>query len=133
MQKDILLETLIDFVEKIPGAKDAKSAFYVTLTVGGVIISGRICDKVEFWKHHPLSENIWDTWEKADASKKASTAANSAEDDEPERVFIHLADAKYFSPGQGPIPTDGPGVYWRGKLESVHGFSFGKLEIGQPR
>ncbi len=41
--------------------------------------------------------------------------------------FIHLRDAKYYVLGDNnPIPVN-TGVFVRISLESIHGFSFGKL------
>ncbi|TXS40181.1 hypothetical protein EAO75_34825 [Streptomyces sp. uw30] len=40
-------------------------------------------------------------------------------------VFIHLRGARVFQPGQSGLP--GNGMYWRGRLSEVTGWSFGSL------
>lgn len=40
-------------------------------------------------------------------------------------VFIHLRDARVYQPGQSALPANG--MYWRGRLSEVSGWSFGKL------
>jgi hypothetical protein len=42
-------------------------------------------------------------------------------------AYVHLADARYHLPGAPPIPSDGPGLWWRGRLASVDGFALGGL------
>lgn len=43
--------------------------------------------------------------------------------------YIHLSDAKIFSPGQAPIPTN-KAIYWRGRISEVDGFFLGMLQVG---
>lgn len=40
--------------------------------------------------------------------------------------FLHLKDARVFAPGQAPLPA--VGMYWRGRLADVAGWSFGLLQ-----
>lgn len=58
----------------------------------------------------------------------AETPPETSETAEKTYNFIHLRDAKYYLPGVNPIPGN-TSVYVRISLESVHGFSFGKLNI----
>ena len=44
--------------------------------------------------------------------------------------FIHLRDARVFSPGGAGLP--GNGMHWRGRLSEVSGWSFGLLEAAPP-
>lgn len=41
-------------------------------------------------------------------------------------TFIHLKNARIYSPGQGGMPSNG-GVLWRGKLNAISGFSIGSF------
>lgn len=55
--------------------------------------------------------------------------------EEPEHIefddiqYIHLKDAFVYH-GNSSIPTSGTGVYWRGRIDRVDGFIFGKLGPG---
>jgi len=54
---------------------------------------------------------------------------DAPDDWQPPRVaYIHLRDARYFAPGQSPVPTN-TGVLWRGKLTEVDGFSIGTMSV----
>jgi hypothetical protein len=44
--------------------------------------------------------------------------------------YVHLREARVFSPGDPPLP--GNGMYWRGRLSEVSGWSFGLLGAGTP-
>jgi hypothetical protein len=46
--------------------------------------------------------------------------------DNGKRRFVHLRDARYFSPGQPPTPTNGK-LTCRVKLSDVSAFHFGYL------
>lgn len=41
-------------------------------------------------------------------------------------TFIHLKDARVFTPGQEGMPRNG--MYWRGRLSQLAGWAFGLLE-----
>lgn len=44
--------------------------------------------------------------------------------------FIHLREARVFSPRGGGLPASG--MHWRGRLSEVSGWSFGLLEAAAP-
>ncbi|WP_214367076.1 hypothetical protein [Pseudonocardia sp. H11422] len=44
--------------------------------------------------------------------------------------FIHLREARVFSPGGAALP--GNGMHWRGRLSEISGWSFGLLETAPP-
>jgi hypothetical protein len=44
----------------------------------------------------------------------------------PPAGFIHLRKARFYAPGQHPIPGD-QGFLWRGKLSSIDAFSVGNF------
>jgi hypothetical protein len=46
-------------------------------------------------------------------------------------MYIHLRDARFYAAGQLPIPAN-RGVWWRGRLASVSGFSLGQLTADVP-
>jgi hypothetical protein len=41
-------------------------------------------------------------------------------------AFVHLMNARVFAPGQSGMPAEG--MYWRGRLRDVAGWSFGQLQ-----
>lgn len=111
----------------------------VTLTVGGAIVSGILISGRKYF------EELGDTLASASQSDgdmqsvlgeawKQYTAIydepENAPDDwqAPPAGFIHLRDARFYAPGQHPIPSNG--VLWRGKLSSVDGFSIGNFSEG---
>ncbi|MGJ8587674.1 MAG: gas vesicle accessory protein GvpU [Yoonia sp.] len=132
LSQDWFLEDIINvFVSKGLGMG-------VTLTVGGVIVSGLLISGKKYFQQ--LSENIQTG---SDASGeigeiigghwKGYTAIyekpdNAPDDWEPRPVgYVHLANAQIHAPGQSPIPTN-QGVLWRGKLSSVDSFFIGQMQ-----
>mgnify|MGYP003635604363 CR=1 FL=1 len=45
-------------------------------------------------------------------------------------TFIHFKEAKFFHPNGNPIPGN-RGVWWRGRISEVSGFSLGTLNAEQ--
>jgi hypothetical protein len=116
--KDLLLTTLISTAEA-----DEPTETDITLVVGGFLVSGLVISAKKYMEHHPITKVFWETLEKA---RSEMPPPEEGEDTSPN--FIHLRDAKFFTPGGNPIPQNQP-IYWRGPLESVHGFSFGVLSV----
>lgn len=116
--KDVLLLTAIAMVEA-----DEPIEIDVTLVVGGFLISGFIVSLKTYFAHHPVSSEVHKVVERVEA-EQITTEKGQVEPGT--RNFIHLRDAKYYTPGQKPIPSN-TGVYCRVQLESVLAFSFGKL------
>ena len=116
--KDIMLISLITLAgaEK-PIEQD------VTLIVGGFLVSGFVMSDENYVKRHQITESIEIAFEQL--RKIPVPKGEEPTDDSPN--FIHLRDAKYYTPGGNPIPGN-MGVFVRIPLESVHGFSFGVLE-----
>jgi hypothetical protein len=44
--------------------------------------------------------------------------------------YLHVREARIFSPGQVPMPSEG--VWWRGRLSCVSAFNFGAIHYSQP-
>lgn len=115
--KDSILEMIVKLSES-----DSPLETGITLIVDGFLISGYIVSKDNYMRHYPLTSTIEDALQEA-----FSKQSQEEEESQPnERNFIHLRDAKYFSPGQNPIPGDGT-IYCRIPLEKVSGFNFGVL------
>jgi hypothetical protein len=109
-ERDVILESLIDFVTADGGA------IPITLQVGGLLISGLLMSEKSYFKHAFISlENKKLTFPKLSESSQSFPCA-----------FIHLAETRITS-GGSTIPQGEYGVYWRGKLESIDGFFLGNL------
>lgn len=109
-------------------------SFPLTLLVGGHVVSGTLISKRTY-----LDAFVNDlTTGFSDESKnsiRASFGLDEAEispgdDDEgdsggpsPDPAYVHLINAKVYSPGQAPMPTNG--MTWRGRISEVAGFSYG--------
>ncbi|TSK05952.1 MAG: hypothetical protein FPO08_14110 [Geobacter sp.] len=116
--KDAALVSIIKCAElEEPNEQD------VTLLVGGFLVSGKVISFEKYSQHHPITESIAAAFDEAD---KALTEEQIAELGRPN--FIHLSGAKYFIPGQQPIPN-GDGVFARISLSAVHGFHLGSLQV----
>ncbi len=50
------------------------------------------------------------------------------EDNPTPPAYIHLSEAKFFHPNGNPIPSN-EGVFWRGRISEISGFSLGSLSI----
>jgi hypothetical protein len=117
----------------------------ITLSVGGMLISGTLTSYSEYLKHVSEDMGVITIPEIRDAMTEVFTnAAESAQNSmreiqreeemaessgqEPDDAFmpayIHLRDTRFFLPGGVSIPPQG-GASWRGKIASVDGFVLG--------
>lgn len=112
--KDIMLVALITLAE---GEQSIEHD--VTLLVGGFLVSGLVISYEKYLQHHPITKEIGLAIEKFNAE--------TPEPSEKTHNFIHLRDAKYYFPGVKPVPEN-MSLFIRIPLESVHGFSLGRLE-----
>lgn len=111
----------------------------ITLTVGGAIVSGMLISGKKYFEElgdtlAAASEAEGDMQSVIGNAWKQYTAIYDQPDDAPEdwqppaASFIHLRNAKFYAPGQPPIPSN-RGVLWRGKLASIDGFSIGNFSV----
>lgn len=136
---DSVLQTLVAVMNgQVDSDQGGES---VTLTVGGLLISGRIIPAWAFFEQIAslpgVPDNHWarrlSREQKESARVRRSLDDVAVEDyskeqaDEADReiMYIHLADARAFAPGAGPTPV--VGTYWRGRLSDVSGWTFGVL------
>ena len=109
----------------------------VTLHVHGLVLTGKLISGATYWSEtaaelRGLGEGPTELID-AMASSMESVAdeyrerfggkAKDASEDFDD--FVHLRDARTVS-SQGPVPA--AGGFWRGRLTSVDGFSFGELQ-----
>jgi hypothetical protein len=126
---DLILELLIEMIKHAEKSEDKEGAdsISITVNVGGLLISGTLISGKRYLDEF-LSGVMRD---------KIKNAINSDESLKEEiqkapigkEAFIHLRDARFFLPGQKPVPGVGDGVLWRGRMDSVEGFFLGKLGI----
>jgi hypothetical protein len=147
-QSDWWLAFLVGFVNRTP------LSFTITLNVSGLLVSGTVVGGKEYFEGvaevvsqgFPTEENlqglirqliaapaeIYVTHDKS-GSKSSTTDEQqpaavdaSAEDDEQSPGFIHLKDARFWSPA-GPLPfSQQRGIWWRGRIQAIDGFIFGE-------
>jgi|GEM_PF-2849480 len=118
--KDAILTTLIALAEtEKPAEEGIPLELDITLLVGGFLVSGFIISYKKYMDHHPVTHGI--------ESAKEQFNAGSTETPEETYNYIHLRDAKFFHPGGQAIPNN-QSIFVRIALDSIHGFSFGKLE-----
>lgn len=108
----------------------------VTLMVGGAVVSGILVGTADF--NEGLAEYIDqksgpDGKFLADMHRKAAEDLRSEFGDDFKAAFgapyvatyIHLRDARVYTP-HGSVPRN-EGIFWRGRLDSVDGWSIGSL------
>lgn len=131
METDWYLQTLVELVNRTDGE------FPITLYVGGVVVSGYLTGGLKYFSglQKQLKEffgngdNIEETTALMVAHAKEVYSLENTTDQPPLAQYIHLRSARVFAPGQVPMPREG--CWWRGKLASVSGFSFGALGMQQ--
>jgi hypothetical protein len=121
---DKLLEDIVSLVNR------RRMEFEITLTVAAGIISGTIVNREDYLRnfYRALISNqptetvdeiqkivgpIGVEWQKDDSTEENSTD------------FIHLRDARFLQFGS-PYVSIETGLWWRGKLRDVVGFSLGQ-------
>jgi hypothetical protein len=130
---DHVLQTLVDLTNR------SDLELGITLTVGGFSISGMLVSGKTFFDGlaAEMSASIDEPSSKKAVHEYFSNfggAYNFSDDDHdtPLPIFIHLRDARHFHNSGGPMPGN-RGVYWRGRISQVSGFSMGNLSADRDR
>ena len=123
---DPWLQLVVASSTRINDGTDRQIETGITLHVGGLLVSGNIISRRDFLMSHPLTDKTLEIFDKLD--KPDNMPVDKPSEDLPE--FIHLSGARFFIPGNPPIPTNDDGVFWRGRISEVAGFHFGILKIG---
>jgi hypothetical protein len=133
MDQDIFLEFLITIISR------ADLGLSITLNVGGALISGTLIEGPAYFKGigeevRQVAGDIPKTLargiEQFGAMIYGYTNSSKGSDEDytptPRIEYIHLANARFFSPSGESLPSN-RGVFWRGRLSSVDGFCLGAL------
>lgn len=122
--KDWFLQSLIDMVNA------GSMSFGITLNVGGFLVSGTLIGGKEYFEG--FGEDFATMIKETDSAKKVKDAfAKNGEiydskEDLPPASYIHIKEARFFNTNGTPIPSS-QGVWWRGRVSNVDGFSLGSL------
>ena len=130
---DPLLEFLIKVKESLEKKGEEHPDFPITLNVGGMLITGDLISRNAYMKdflYGPIVKAIRKA-EEDDELLKQQTEEIRKEVKEKPYDFIHLKNAKFFVPGQPPIPTEQESTLWRGRLSCVDGFTMGSLALAK--
>lgn len=115
-------------------ANDANLQVAITLQVSGMLVSGYLVSGKQYFEgfaaefagafatHPELAESIRTSFR----SYGDIYGRQEEEAETPPPQFVHLSDARFFNTAGNPIPGN-RGVWWRGRLCEVGGFSLGVL------
>ena len=106
-------------------------SFGITLNVGGFLVSGHLiggktyfegfgADFVSNFDDNDAAEKV-----KATFVQRGNDIYPSNENQSPP-AYIHMREARFYNTSGNPIPGN-RGVWWRGRLSAVDGFSLGVL------
>jgi len=135
---DGVLRILIGSVEYAAQKEDADEKDYslsLTLHIGGMLVSGDLIGEYQYLQEF-MGGTVLRKMESL-ASENASagdSAPAEGQETHTDPEYIHMRNAKFFHPGQTPVPGSGAGVLWRGRVASVDSFILGSLNvtIGRP-
>lgn len=129
-QADWFLQFLVDIVNN-NGVEIG-----ITLSVGGTSISGMLVGVEQFFNgfgaefggafpDQDVSNSIRDSFSQFG---KPLPATEGSEDEKPlqQPNYVHLKNAKFYH-NSGPAMPSNRGLWWRGRLTQVDGFSLGNF------
>lgn len=129
VQTDWFLQTLVRMVN------NSDLEIGITLQVSGMLVSGILVSGKKYFDgfakdfSSPFSENpeLAESVRSNFAAYGEIYSQGEENDGEvPPPQYIHLKQARFFSTSGNPIPGN-KGVWWRGRIGEVGGFSIGSL------
>lgn len=124
---DWLLQSLIGLVDTC----DAMG-IRIVLNVGGLLVSGELIGikrYLEGFGEDLVNESKTTKKLFKDLGDKIYSDLKKKPRQDLEKIhFIHLRNAKFYYPGQQPIPTN-QGIWWRGRVEAIDAFSLGCFQV----
>lgn len=107
--------------------------FGVTLQVGGMLVTGQLVPGAAYFDGFAEQfSTIFTDPKVAEEYRTALAGAGDlyrkpAADDAPPAQYVHLRDARFFNTKGDPIVERG--VWWRGRISQVIGFTLGTLAV----
>jgi hypothetical protein len=105
----------------------------ITLVLGGSVVSGTLISGKKYFDSFASNfSSMLPNGSKKEEMRQLLASHGNLYDDEGEHLqlpqYIHLSNARVYSPNGGNIPTNG--MLWRGKINAVSGFNLGVLSSG---
>lgn len=131
IERDWLLQHLVTHANQYPDYEKS-----ITLWVGGGMVTGILVSGSRYFDEYiaEFTSNMSPAGAESTRSVLREIGKSYYEKD-PEPIanhtaFIHLIDAKLWTPS-GAVPAiQNSGVIWRGRLSQVTGFSLGQIVAG---
>jgi hypothetical protein len=130
---DWFLQHLVELVNSTDGF-----GFGITLLVDGFLVSGTLVSGKKYFSGFTkdfaqgLSDGGGDGKQAkelfAGFSKIYDTKVAAGDPNNPGPSYLHLADAHFYETSDRPVPAN-RGVWWRGRLSCVSGFTLGTLTV----
>ena len=130
-QTDWFLQSLVNI------AHDVNLEIGITLQVSGMLVSGNLVSGKQYFEgfatdfasafiaHPEVAESIKNSFASyGDIYNKEAEVESSQPQPLPQ--YIHLKNARFFNTAGNPIPGN-RGVWWRGRICEVGGFTLGSL------
>jgi hypothetical protein len=128
---DWFLEKLVDI------ANHSGVELSITLQVSGLLVSGMLVSGAKYFDgfasdiasaftDETIAQALRETVSKQGHIYK--TQESDSCELRPAPQFIHLKNARFFNTSGNPIPTN-RGVWWRGRISEVSGFTLGSLTL----
>jgi len=135
MSHDILLKIIRDIAVSERDETDGQSKRFITVLIGGMLVSGYIVSQKDFHLHNQFTDMISEVVDSVLTQRFRELAklpegepVDGSVNKGAETLFLHLAGARFHVPGNCIPRIDLDGVYWRGRLDMIAGFFFGALE-----
>lgn len=128
------------FLQMLVGmTNDAMFEVGITLQVSGMLVSGSLvsgkayfdgfaADFASIFAEPEIASSI-----RRDLSSYGDVynAPDEGQPDRPPPQYVHLKNARFFNTAGKPIPAN-RGVWWRGRIREVGGFTLGSLSAADP-
>lgn len=107
--------------------RDNEEGLSVTLTVGGVLVSGKLGSRTAY--DRACMWHLDQGAERNSAAVRAAFDADVASSAWP--AYVHVQDVRFFDATGASVPRGRhwPSVWWRGRIEAVDGWTLGELRI----
>ena len=128
-ETDWFLQTLVRMVN------ESNIEMGITLQVSGMLVSGNLVSGKQYFDGFAadFASPFANDPEAAESIKDSFSSygeiyyqPKEGESDLPPPQFVHLKNARFFNTAGNPIPGN-RGVWWRGRICEVGGFSLGSL------